>query len=113
MTDDPAAPPDPKQIPLSQAGGFRPPVTRKPAAAPRPPSKLKAYLVIGIIVSTIVLLGLIAWSLYNKLNRSPRVERNVKVEWENSWTKAHEAWKEIFKIESKVWVKGEDLTPDD
>jgi hypothetical protein len=113
MSDDPAAPPGPEPIPLSQARPVRPPVTRKTPSAPKPPSKLKAYLVIGIIVSTIVLLGLIAWSLYNKLNRPPRVVRNVKVEWENAWTKAHEAWKETFKIESKVWVKGEDLTPED
>ncbi len=122
MSDDAAAPPDPgapsPATPprISRPGGsapVRPPTSKKPAPPPRPPSKVKAYLVIGIIVTSVVLIGLIGWRLYVRLTQKPAVVRNVKAEWENGWQKAKQAQRDMFKIESKAWVQGESLSAED
>jgi hypothetical protein len=118
MSDDASAPPDPgaptPATPprISRPGGsapVRPPTGKKPPPPPRPPSKVKAYLVYGIIISTVVLLGLIGWRVYVRLTTKVVPARNVKAEWENAWQKADTARKEIFRLESDVWVKGEEL----
>ena len=114
MSEEPVAPSGPEPIPLSQARPVRAPVTRKPPPPPGPPSKVKAYLVIGIIVSSVVLMGLIGWRLYVKLTTKVVPPRNAKVEWENAWRRAKGANKIIFEeVEAKVWTKDETLTPED
>src|SRR6185503_15614842 len=104
MSDDPAAPSGPKPIPLSQAQPFRPPATRKAPPPAKPPSNVKKVLVIGIIVSTVILIPLVAWRVYVKLTVKVVPPRNVKVEWENAWQLAKGAHREMFAIQSKAWV---------
>ncbi len=81
-------------------------------AAKRKGSRLKAHLMIGIIVSTVVLSALIVIRL---VFRSKPVEKiNIGEMLKNAIIKAKAANKEIFtNRESKVWIKGEHLTADD
>jgi hypothetical protein len=113
------SPPDPVPPPATPArppgpGMMRPPPRKAPPSASRGPSKLKAYLVIGIIVSTIVLLGLIAWRLYVKLTAEKQgPSRNVAQEWEDAWQKSKKAQDEVFKIQVRVWNENKELDAQD
>lgn len=111
------SPPDPVPPPAAPAGPpgprtMRPP-TRKAAPPPRAPSKVKAYLVIGIIVTSVLLIAAIGWRLYVRVNREPVVTRNLSAEWDVAYSKAKAAWEELFKIEAKVWIEGRELTPEE
>ena len=113
MSDEPSAPSDPERIPLSQAQPVRPSAARKPAPPSAAPSKVKAYLVIGIIVTSVLLIAAIGWRVYVKLTTKVVPPRNVAQEWENAWAKSKKAWEELFKIQAGIWVEEKQLTPDD
>ncbi len=116
MTDEQAAPPAPEPGspaatppgPPTPRPGLRPPPRKEPPP-PRPHSKVKAYLVIGIIVSSVVLVGLIGWRIYVKLTRKPPTVINISKKWDEAFSNAEAKWKEIFKIQAKVWTEGKEL----
>jgi hypothetical protein len=109
-TAPPAPPSSGESAPLPTPAP-RPATAKRDAPAARP-SKVKAFLVVGIIISTLVLSGLIVFSLVR--SRKPQKEvRNVAAEWANSFQKAKLAFKDTFAVEAKVWTKGENLTSED
>src|SRR5688572_27151926 len=117
MTDESAAPPAPD--PIKPAAGPRPPGARPPVrkSAPPPPAKprsdVKKWLVLGIIGSSVILIGLIGWRVAVLLTKKPSETRNVKGEWENAWQSAVLAHKEMFGLQAKAWVKNEALTDEE
>ena len=97
------------------AGGARPP---RPAMQPPPVSAgsmmLRKMLMLGIIFSCLGLGGAIAWKLYQKYHgkEGPSAIDVDKV-FEEQMDRAKDASKEIFRTETKVWGKNEELKADD
>jgi Mg2+ and Co2+ transporter CorA len=98
----PAAPPKP--------GGLKARGTRPAPPPPSKPSKLKGYIMLGIIISTVVLSVAIAYKVYIRLFAKHKAAINVEVEGKAAMDLATEAQKEIFRAESKVWISGETLS---
>jgi hypothetical protein len=114
--ETPAAPVEPSETPAGPAKPAfpRPPSTRKPPAKISKPSRLKAFLVLGILISSVVLLGWIGYRVWTILSRKPaEPSRNVAREWSDTYAKAKDAYRDILKLESKVWMTGEELKPED
>jgi hypothetical protein len=111
----PGAPPktDPGKAPLGAPRPRPRPVQPAPAPAKTGSKNARKYIMYGLIVSTVVLSGLIAWRLIVKFTTPERVVRNVGEEWRDAMTQAQSAQKEIFALESKVWLKSEKLTEED
>ena len=98
----PAAPPKPSGM---KARGARP--APPPAAKP---SKLKGYIMLGIIISTVVLSAAIAYKVYIRIFAKHKAAINVELEGKAAFDLATEAQKEIFRAESKVWISGETIS---
>ena len=117
MSDESAAPPAPD--PIKPPAGPRPPGARPPVrkTAPPPPAKprsdVKKWLVLGIIISSVLLIAAIGWRVAVLLTKKPTETRNVKGEWENAWQSAVLAHKEMFGLQAKTWVKNEPLTDEE
>jgi len=97
------------------AGGQRPP---RPAMQPPPPSAgsmmLRKMLMLGIIFSCLGLGGAIAYKLYMKMKAKDGPSAiDVDKVFEEQMDRAKDASKEIFRTETKVWGKNEDLKPED
>src|SRR5689334_19035181 len=97
------------------AGG---PPRPRPSMQPPPPSAgsmmLRKMLMLGIIFSCLGLGGAIAWKLWSRLHPSEgRGAIDVDKEFEAQMDRAKDASKEIFRTETKVWGKNEDLKPED
>ena len=97
----PVAPPKP---------GMRPRPNRPPPPPPSKPSKLKGYLMLGILISTVVLIGMIGYKVYRILFKPPKREINVEAASKDAFKRAEDAQKEIFRAESKVWIMGETIS---
>jgi hypothetical protein len=86
-------------------------------AAPPPSSGgagLRKALLLGIIVACIGLGGAIAWKLYRKFHAGDGPSSiDVGAVFDGITDKTKGASKDIFKIQEKVWTKGEDLKPED
>jgi hypothetical protein len=97
--------------------GARGPRPARPAAPP-PPSggslALRKALLLGIIFACLGLGGAIAWKLYRKYHppEGPGLI-DIGVEFDKITDKTKGASKDIFKIQEKVWIKGEDLKAED
>lgn len=112
---DGTAPPAP---PTSGESAALPPPPQRPSTAKRivpPPSKAKTYVVVGLLVAVVAILGWGGWIVFRLVKgRKPAPSaRNVATEWANAFTKAKMSFKDTFAIQSKVWFKGEDLTSED
>jgi hypothetical protein len=101
--------------PAAPAGPGRPGLRPRPGGArppppPAKPSKVKAYLMLSILLATVGLSGAIGFKVYKILfpNKKPKIQ--VKEEAEAAFDKAKDASKEISRIETRVWVMGEDIT---
>src|SRR6185503_11357643 len=85
---------------------------KKLAPPPGPPSKVKSYLVIGIIVTSVVLVAAIGWRLYVKFSQGKgEPPRNIAQEFENAWAKSKAAQEACFKIQAGVWNDNKVLSP--
>jgi len=90
----------------------------RPARAPQPPppsggSGLRKALLLGIIFSCLALGGMIAWRLWQKFHVKERQTIDVMAEYEKIVDKGKDASKAIFAIQTKVWGKNAELTPED
>lgn len=115
LAEDPAggAPPTkapPPGVPGRPGGLKRPGGPRPPPPPPKKPSKLKAYLMLSILISTVVLAGLVGWKVIKILFPKQKVAVDIEKETDAAMDKAKDASKEIFRIETKVWIMGEDIT---
>src|SRR5262245_29378414 len=66
-----AAPPKPGAM-KPRPGGSRPP------PPPPKPSKVKGYLMLGILLSTVVLIGMIGYKVYRILFKPPKPVVNIE-----------------------------------
>lgn len=105
-----AAPPAPASP--AKPGAMRPRPNRPPPPPPSKPSKLKGYLMLGIILTCLVLVGAIGYKLYVKFFKPHKPPINITEEIKDSFQRAEDAQKEIFKASSKVWIMGESITKD-
>jgi len=108
----------PPASPSSGESSALPPPSQRPPSAKRlapPPSKAKTYVVVGLLVAVLVILGWGGWIVFRLVKGRKPVPsaRNVEVEWGNSFKKAKAAFDESFALEAKVWTKDEDLKPED
>src|SRR5262245_37728272 len=111
----PADPSAPRRAPTRSLRPAGAPGLR-PAPVPPGPAKgggLRAYLMLAIILSSLVLSALIALRLYQKYNQKPPVTVDVAAEWKAAFGKGKKAAHDIFEVEGKVWLKGEELAPAD
>jgi len=114
--------------PTRSLGVKKPGATAAPGAggAPRPrPSmqpppvsaasmRLRKMLMLGIIFSCLGLGGAIAWRVYIRIKAKDGVSAiDVDKVFEEQMDRAKDASKEIFRTETKVWGKNEELKADD
>ena len=97
------------------AGGARP---ARPVMKPPPVSAgsmmLRKMLMLGIIFSCLGLGGAIAWRVYIRIKAKDGVSAiDVDKVFEEQMDRAKDASKEIFRTETKVWGKNEELKADD
>src|SRR5438552_1088471 len=123
MSDEPkplntgGAPPRRPGLPGGPGTGAKGP---RPARAPLPPPgpsaaslRLRAHLMIGIIVTCVALVGLIGWRVWAKMHHKDKTTIDVRAEAEEAVDKGKSASKDIFALETKVWGKSEELKPED
>ena len=114
MSDQAKAPPPRRPGAPGGAGGPRP---ARPA--PKPPAesagslRLRKMLLLGILLACIGLGGAIAWKIFVRMNPNKAVSIDVDVEFDKAMEASIGASKDIHRIESKVWIKKEELTADD
>lgn len=116
MSEESAAPaaPDPAvPAPPGAPRTMRPPPRKGPVPPQGDPSKVKAYLVIGIIVATVILVPLVAWRVYVHYfkPKDSGVNRNVGLEFNEAWDASKKAQDDIFKIQASVWNENKALGP--
>jgi hypothetical protein len=114
MSDQAKAPPPRRPGAPGAAGGARP---ARPA--PKPPAesagslRLRKMLLLGIVVSCVVLGGMIGFKIWQRMNPKQSTSIDVDSEFDKAMEASIGASKDIFRIESKVWLKKEELTADD
>jgi hypothetical protein len=111
-----AAPARPKLGAGGPAKGPRPAGARPAFQQPGPSPaslRLRARLMLFILVTCVALVGLIGWRIYKKMHAGERVEINVQKDYEEAVDKGKDASKEILKLQAKVWDKNEELKPED
>lgn len=101
--------------PGGAAGGAPRP---RPSMQPPPVSPgsmmLRKMLMLGIIFSCLGLGGAIAWKLYQKYHGKEGASAiDVDKVFEEQMDRAKDASKEIFRTETKVWGKNEELKAED
>src|SRR5436190_8355859 len=74
---------------------------------------LRKALMLGIIFACLGLGAAIAWKLYRKFNVHIPDSIDVGTEFDKITDKSKGSSKDIFKIQEKVWLKGEELKADD
>lgn len=118
--ETPETPPAP--APRAKIGGGGPGKGPRPAGArpaPQPPGpsaaslRLRGLLMLGIILSCVGLIGMIGWRIYQRMHAKDKVTIDVQKDYEEAVDKGKSASKDIFALQTKVWGKGEQLTPDD
>jgi hypothetical protein len=107
----------PRRLGATVGAGPRGPRPVRPAAPP-PPSGggagLRKALLLGIIVACVGLGGAIAWKLYRKFHHGDGPSAiDVGAVFDGITDRTKGASKDIFKIQEKVWQKGEELKADD
>lgn len=85
----------------------------QPPGAPPPNLKLRAFLMLGIIVACVALVGMIGWKIYVINHGKEKVTIDVEKEYKDAVDKGKDASREILKLQAKVWDKGEELKPED
>ena len=104
-------------LPPRKLGGPGTAGAARPARpAPPPPaggSGLKKFLMLGIIFSCLGLGGMIAYRVYIRLTHKTLEAIDVDKEFDKQMDRAKDASKEIFRTETKVWGKSEELKPED
>jgi hypothetical protein len=112
---------EPKALPARRPGvpgapGAARPAGARPAAKPPADSagslRLRKMLLLGILLACLGLGGAIVWKLFGPKGQSKSAV-DADVEFEKAEGAAKEASNEIFRLESKVWVKNEELSADD
>jgi hypothetical protein len=113
----PAGPDRPKGLPPRGPRPPRPGGARPPAPPPGPSAaslRLRAHLMIGILVSCVVLGGLIAWKIWRITHPPESKSIDVADQFEKAMDLGKGASKDIFAIQTKVWgAKNEELKPED
>ncbi len=113
MTDQPKALPPRRPGAPAPAGGPRP---ARPA--PRPPAdsagslRLRKMLLLFIVLACVGLGGGIVWKLFGPRGNA-KAAIDVDTEFDKSWEASVGASKDIYRIESNVWVKNQELSADD
>lgn len=106
--------PRPAGAPGAGPKGARP---ARPLPQPVGPSaasmRLRAHLMIGILVTCVVLIGLIGWRVWKVLHPQVASKVDVDAEFDKALDQAKGASKDIFALETKVWGKSEQLKPED
>ena len=114
MSDQPKALPPRRPGAPAPAGGPRP---ARPA--PKPPAesagslRLRKMLLLGIVLSCLVLGGMIGWKIYQRMNPRQSSAIDVDDEFEKAMEASKGASKDIWALQSKVWLKSQDLTAED
>jgi len=115
--ETPAAPPPRAKIGGGGPGkGPRPAAARHAAQPPGPSAaslRLRGLLMLGIILACVGLIGMIGWRVYQKMHAKDKVTIDVQKDYEEAVDKGKGASKDIFALQTKVWGKGEQLTPED
>lgn len=111
---------EPKAAPARRPGLPGAPAGPRPARpAPKPPAdsagslRLRKMLLLGIVLSCVVLGGMIGWKLWQRMNPKTASSVDADEEFEKAMDAAKGASKDIFSIQTKVWGKNQDLTPED
>lgn len=112
MSDEPKALPA-RRPGAPAAGGPRParPAAKPPADTPGS-LRLRKMLLLGIVLACLGLSGGIVWKLFGPKGTGQGPIDVDKV-FEEQMEAAKEASGEIFKIQTKVWGKNQDLTAED
>ena len=121
----PSSPPAPPKAPTgdgTSAPDFgikpRPKIILRPRRASSPdrlptkyPSTGQRWVFVAIAACAVLLAGMIAFNLYERLRGAGRVD--LALEWEKALEGAQRAHADVLGIESKVWTKGDKLQPED
>src|SRR6188508_217695 len=105
MSDQAKAPPPRRPGAPGGAGGARP---ARPA--PKPPAdsagslRLRKMLLLGIVLACVGLGGAIVWKLFGPRG-TQKAARDVDVEFDKAMEASIGASKDIYRIQSKVWLK--------
>ncbi len=117
MSDE-AKPLPPRRLGAPGAAVGTGPKGPRPARPAAPPPSggnmaLRKALLLGIIVACLGLGGAIAWKVWVIMHPHKAETIDVGAEFDKLIDKTKDASKAIFKIEEKVWLKGEELKGDD
>lgn len=122
MSDQETPETRPAAAPRAKLGGGGPakgprPAGARPALQPPGPSaasmRLRGLLMLGIILSCVGLIAMIGWRVYQKMHAKDKVTIDVQKDYEEAVDKGKDASKEILKLQTKVWDKGEELKAED
>jgi hypothetical protein len=113
MSDEPKAVPARRPGLPGAAGGARParPAAKPPADSPGS-LRLRKMLLLGIVLACLGLGGAIVWKLFGPKGGT-KTEIDVDKEADALIDAAKGTSKDIFAIQTKVWGKNQDLTPED
>ncbi|HVE41012.1 MAG TPA: hypothetical protein VNM14_14045 [Planctomycetota bacterium] len=117
MSDE-AKPLPPRRLGAPGAAVGAGPKGPRPArpAAPPPPSGgagVRKALLLSIIFACLGLGGAIAWKVWKIMHPVTRESIDVGAEFDKLTDRTKGSSKDIFKIQEKVWLRGEELKADD
>jgi hypothetical protein len=119
MSDNPRPMNAPGRPGLPRPAGAGPKAPRPARPLPQAPGpsaaslRLRAHLMIGILVTCVVLIGLIGWRVWRVLHPPTVTKVDVDTEFDKAMDQAKGASKDIFALETKVWGKNEELKAED
>lgn len=114
-SEKPAAQPGTRIRPAGGPPAAKAPRPSRPVPPPPPASSLamRKFLMLGIIVTCLVLIGMIGWKLWLRMHPQERISIDVAAEFDKALDQGKGASKDIFTVQNKVWLKGAELTPED
>jgi len=75
--------------------------------------RLRKFLMLGILVTCVALIGAIGWRIWQKMHAKERGSLVIGEEFDKAMDIGKGASKDIFSIQTKVWGQSKELTPED
>jgi hypothetical protein len=103
--------------PVGGSPAAKAPRPSRPASPPPGPTAssmaMRKFLMLGIILTCVVLIGMIGWRLWQRMHPQEKISIDVAAEFDKAMDAGKGASKDIFTVQNKVWLKGAELSPED